>query len=144
MAFIQGKTRALWRDRCASAGVQIVSIGPSIFKWRTAVGTTWITSEEQEYAMLLTVAPTEREVDTHDWWIRKRTGRWLEMNTKSAANQLPERNTRKCAWSNFNWVLTNTARCYLTSSTPPFASGRTLRDRRGQGRGSGNEVALEG
>ena len=119
MALIQGKTRALWRDRCISTGVQIVTIGPSIFKWRTAVGTTCITSEKQD-VMLVTVAPTGREVDTHNGWIKKRTGRCLEMNTKSTANQTPERYIRKCVWSNFKWVLTNTARCYLISRTSPL------------------------
>ena len=143
MAFIQAKTRALWCDRCISAGFIIVTIGPSIFKWRTAVGITYITSETWVFVMLVTVAPTEREVDTRDWWINKeRTGRWLEMNTQSTANQTPERNIRKCVWSNFNWVLTYTARCYLISRTSPFA-WRKLRERRGQGWGPGNEVARE-
>ena len=66
---------------------------------------------------------------THNWLIKKRTGRWLEMNTKSTANQTPK-------------VLINTARCYLISRTSPFA-WKKLRDRGGQGRSPSNEVALE-
>ena len=68
MALIPKNTRVTWHDAYVSIGVQIVADGPSIFKYRTAVGTICITSVEHILGISVifaTVAPTNKEQDTN-------------------------------------------------------------------------------
>ena len=70
MALILMNTRVRWHDRCVSPGIQIVANGPSIFKYKTAVGITFITSVEHILGIRVifaSVAPTENELDTNDF-----------------------------------------------------------------------------
>ena len=69
MALIPMNTRVRWHDRCVSTGIQIVADSPSIFKYKTAVGITVITSVEHTLGnrvIFVSVAPTENELDTND------------------------------------------------------------------------------
>ena len=67
MALIPKHTRVTWHDGYVSTGIQIVANGPSIFKYRTAVGSISITSMEHLMGVIVifvSVAPTEKELDT--------------------------------------------------------------------------------
>ena len=67
MALIPKHTRVTWHDGYVSTGIQIVASGPSIFNYRTAVGTICITSVEHILGIsviFVSVAPTEKELDT--------------------------------------------------------------------------------
>ena len=58
----------MWHDGYVSTGIQIVANGPSIFKYRTAVGIIFITSVEHILdirVIFVSVAPTEKEMDTN-------------------------------------------------------------------------------
>ena len=68
MAHIPKNTKVRLRDGSVSAGIQVVANGPSIFKYRTAVGTISITSMEHIRGIrviFVSVAPTEKELDTN-------------------------------------------------------------------------------
>ena len=68
MALIPKNTRVMWHDGYVSTGIQIVANGPSIFKYRTAVGIIFITSVEHILdirVIFVSVAPTEKEMDTN-------------------------------------------------------------------------------
>ena len=62
MALTPRNTMVRWHDRCVSTGLQIVAIGPLIFKCRTVVGTICITSMEHLGAIFGIVAPTEKKL----------------------------------------------------------------------------------
>ena len=86
-------TRVRWHDRCVSA-TQVVANGPSIFKYRTAVGIIFITSVEHILDIrvtLVSVAPTENKLKiTYDgfrgnWWPKIRG---LELGLGSRVKEL--------------------------------------------------------
>ena len=67
MTLIPRNTRVWWHDRCGSTWVQIVTVGASTFKYKTAVGTISLTSMEhllRNGAISVSGAPTEKELDT--------------------------------------------------------------------------------